>query len=612
VARSMGGGCGASARADAAATERDEADERRGEITRGVRARGSGDEMTRAMIDEGSTAREGAGGRLGGEDETRARRSDLGNARGRARGRRPGTPGTCADDAVAGMIAATGDDEGRRSDEGANRAKDDGRDRFRRAGVRVRVLGLALGLGLDATAVVAVAVAVAVAIAIATPDTDVVDIARVRSRALGLGLGRRTTRVVVVVVVVEIDLCPARSRARVIHPWSARLDVVINSSSRLRSPSRGGSPCKDDEITNLFARRVVVSRRARFVPDVFVRPHSRARSIVRPDRACRINLDMSASKNNVVEAGAGAAGALVALLVTYPLITLNTRQHVTRRDAGAEGDERARTSSVKPSSLAALYDGIEPAIVGTVVSQAVYNYWYARANGTYARRRGREPTGAASLAIASFAGCVNVLMTLPIWTIVTRMQANVKKREEASEESESEEDVTREVEKKRRDKSKRRGKPSFFDVAAEIARDGGITGFWQGLTPSLVMVSNPALQYAFYETAARRRLKSQAKSNLSALEVFCLGAYAKFGATVLTYPLQVIKSRLQVVSKDMADERMRYRGAAHAFRVMARDEGLPAFFRGIETKLAQTILAAALMFTVKEKLAEAAYRRVAA
>jgi adenine nucleotide transporter 17 len=321
---------------------------------------------------------------------------------------------------------------------------------------------------------------------------------------------------------------------------------------------------------------------------------------------------MSASKNNVVEAGAGAAGALVALLVTYPLITLNTRQHVTRRDAGAEGDESAQTSSVKPSSLAALYDGIEPAIVGTVVSQAVYNYWYARANGTYARRRGREPTGAASLAIASFAGCVNVMMTLPIWTIVTRMQANVKKREEASEESESEEDVTREVEKKRRDKLKRRGKRSFFDVAAEIARDGGIAGFWQGLTPSLVMVSNPALQYAFYETAARRHLKSQAKSNLSALEVFCLGAYAKFGATVLTYPLQVIKSRLQVVSKDMADERMRYRGAAHAFRVMARDEGLPAFFRGIETKLAQTILAAALMFTVKEKLAEAAYRRVGA
>ena len=513
----------------------------------------------------------------------------------------------------------TGDVEGRRLDEDAIRAKDDGRGRFRRAGVLLRVRARALGLAAIVVAAVAVAVAVVIVIviviAIATDDTDVVGIARVRSRALGLFLVRRTTLVDVVVVGgAEIDLSPARSRARAIHPWSAHLDVVINSSSRLRSPSREGSPCKDNRIPPPVASSVRRVRTSSIRPDAFARPHSRARSVVRPDRARRVHIDMSASKNSVVEAGAGAAGALVALLVTYPLITLNTRQHVTRRDARAEGDDDERPSSVKPSSLAALYDGIEPAVVGTMASQAVYNYWYARVNGTYARRRGREPTGAASLAIASFAGCVNVLMTLPIWTIVTRMQANVKKREGANEESESEseEDVRREVEKKRRDKSKRRGKPSFFDVAAEIARDGGITGFWQGLTPSLVMVSNPALQYAFYETAARRRLKSQAKSNLSALEVFCLGAYAKFGATVLTYPLQVIKSRLQVVSKDMADERMRYRGAAHAFRVMARDEGLPAFFRGIETKLAQTILAAALMFTVKEKLAEAAYRRVGA
>ncbi len=51
----MSGRCGANAREDAAAAmARDEADERRGEITRGVRARGSVEETTRAMIDEGS------------------------------------------------------------------------------------------------------------------------------------------------------------------------------------------------------------------------------------------------------------------------------------------------------------------------------------------------------------------------------------------------------------------------------------------------------------------------------------------------------------------------------------------------------------------------------
>ena len=188
---------------------------------------------------------------MGGEDETRARRRGLGNARGRARGRRPGTLGTCADDAAAGTIAVTGDVEGRRLDEDAIRAKDDGRGRFRRAGVLLRVRARALGLAAIVVAAVAVAVAVVIVIviviAIATDDTDVVGIARVRSRALGLFLVRRTTLVDVVVVGgAEIDLSPARSRARAIHPWSAHLDVVINSSSPLRSPSRGGSPCKDN------------------------------------------------------------------------------------------------------------------------------------------------------------------------------------------------------------------------------------------------------------------------------------------------------------------------------------------------------------------------------
>ena len=106
------------------------------------------------------------------------------------------------------------------------------------------------------------------------------------------------------------------------------------------------------------------------------------------------------ARDDVVEAAAGTLGALLALVTTYPLITLNTRQHVTRRRErdGDDGDDAPSTSS-----LSSTYDGIEPALVGTACSQAVYNYWYSRANGTYRARRGRDATGAASLAIASFA-----------------------------------------------------------------------------------------------------------------------------------------------------------------------------------------------------------------
>lgn len=337
-------------------------------------------------------------------------------------------------------------------------------------------------------------------------------------------------------------------------------------------------------------------------------------------------MSSSSSSDATIDAIAGTTGALLALLSTYPLITINTRQHVTRRRSGSRSDVSVSNDDIDASSsssrrvastIESLYDGIKPALIGVAASQATYNYWYSRARTAYEKSGNgrREATGTVALGLASFAGCVNVLMTLPIWTVVTKMQADVKRKDgydadgkESESESESESVVDREIDAKRTErairKKKKKNKDGFFDIARQVIRDDGIKGLWQGLTPSLIMVSNPALQYAFYETSSRWRLRRSGKSTLSAAEVFVLGAVAKFGATMATYPLMVVKSRLQVVSKDMEDERMRYRGTLHALQRMTEEEGLGVFYKGITTKLTQTILAAALMFTVKEKLAE--------
>ena len=175
----------------------------------------------------------------------------------------------------------------------------------------------------------------------------------------------------------------------------------------------------------------------------------------------------------------------------------------------------------------------------------------------------------------------------------------------------------------------------FVATAGEVWRDGGVAGFWQGVVPSLVMVSNPALQYALYETVAdgyrrarRRRRRARAglgvtksvksvkgsvtsvtstrgMDELSAWEVFAAASIAKLGATVVTYPILLVKSRLQSQSKGM-DASMRYDGALDALRRIAAEEGLGAFYRGFGTKATQTVFAAALMFAAKEEIAKAA------
>jgi adenine nucleotide transporter 17 len=76
----------------------------------------------------------------------------------------------------------------------------------------------------------------------------------------------------------------------------------------------------------------------------------------------------------------------------------------------------------------------------------------------------------------------------------------------------------------------------------------------QGLYPSLVMVVNPTLQYIIYEWLVARSLawrsssrpRGTAKPHLRPRHVFFLSAVAKLGATLATYPMLVVKNRLQV------------------------------------------------------------------
>ena len=94
----------------------------------------------------------------------------------------------------------------------------------------------------------------------------------------------------------------------------------------------------------------------------------------------------------------------------------------------------------------------------------------------------------------------------------------------------------------------------FWTVAKEVYDTSGVAGFYGGLSASLIMVANPALQFAFYETLRQKQQRSSSSSSsssnnnstISALEAFVLGATAKIGATLATYPMLVIKSRLQV------------------------------------------------------------------
>ncbi|XP_015575851.1 peroxisomal nicotinamide adenine dinucleotide carrier isoform X2 [Ricinus communis] len=303
------------------------------------------------------------------------------------------------------------------------------------------------------------------------------------------------------------------------------------------------------------------------------------------------------SKSDAVANGlAGAGGGIIAQIITYPLQTVNTRQQTERlakKKSKINNDSSPKRRVSAPSTLlqilqvirtegwGGLYSGLRPSLLGTAASMGIYYYFYqvfknkaeAIAAAHKAKGHGDGTVGMFSwLVVAAIAGSLNVLLTNPIWVLVTRMQTHTqaerkitegKKEALLREASESGSTGTTLQEKLTELDSIKPRPYGTLHAACEVYNEAGITGFWKGIIPTLIMVCNPSIQFMIYETTlkhlrAKRSGSKQGHKNVTALEVFLLGALAKLGATVSTYPLLVVKSRLQAKQEIGGSNSLRY------------------------------------------------------
>eukprot|EP00958_Prasinococcus_capsulatus_P017862 scaffold2045_cov404-Prasinococcus_capsulatus_cf.AAC.55 len=108
-------------------------------------------------------------------------------------------------------------------------------------------------------------------------------------------------------------------------------------------------------------------------------------------------------------------------------------------------------------------------------------------------------------------------------------------------------------------------------------------GLYKGVLPSLILVSNPALTYMILEWFQNLFSESAngRKGKMSAGSTFARNAAAKLLATIITYPVMVLKSRLQVSKQKNLDEaqpQLKYRNILDAIvkivrRVTSSDGG---------------------------------------
>ena len=295
---------------------------------------------------------------------------------------------------------------------------------------------------------------------------------------------------------------------------------------------------------------------------------------------------------------AGGVGGTVGAIVTCPLEVVKTRLQSSSSgfDTRILSDNRRAASSVwqclrqvlVQEGVPGLFRGLGPNLVGVAPSRAIYFWAYS-----YSKSRafpyilGQRDTPLVHLTSAAFAGCVSSITTNPIWVVKTRLQLDREKKP-----------------------------TSLGNVVRQIAKEGGVRGFYLGLTASFYGVLETVAHFVVYEYLKKRMSawlgqRHDQHDMKHFLGFMACGALSKTGATCLAYPhgklnistpcISLIPFSLsEVVRTRLREPGLKYRSFWQTMGLVYKEEGRPGLYRGLATNLVRQIPNTAVMMATYE------------
>lgn len=259
---------------------------------------------------------------------------------------------------------------------------------------------------------------------------------------------------------------------------------------------------------------------------------------------------------------------------------------------------------VKADGWKGLYRGLSPNVAGNSASWGLYFLWYTMikermsASDTSpdpATGGPRKLSAGQHLLAASESGAITALMTNPIWVVKTRMftTPHSAARSSAGAAGRAPPEVYR----------------GLWHGLVSIYRTEGVRGLYKGAGLALFGVSNGAIQFMAYEelkkwrtSVAIRKLQSPSPVDtsmvkLSNAEYIVMSGVSKVAAILLTYPYQVVRSRIQ----NHATSHI-YPNISTCIRVTYTQEGLRAFYKGLVPNLVRILPGTCVTFVVYENV----------
>ncbi|KAJ2158780.1 mitochondrial FAD carrier protein flx1 [Coemansia sp. RSA 552] len=292
--------------------------------------------------------------------------------------------------------------------------------------------------------------------------------------------------------------------------------------------------------------------------------------------------------------GVGGAIASTALFHPLDLVKIRLQVDTASQDEATLGRAvRAARHVISTDGFTGLYRGLGANLAGNCASWGLYFAWYTRIKDWMASGHSAETAAGVStlspaqhLFAGAAAGALTQCIANPLWVVKTRVCTTSRGEAGAYH--------------------------GLLDGLKQIATKEGVRGLYKGLAPGLLGVAHGGLQFMAYEEMKRRRLQSRPGSTVedfSSAEFALMSSSSKVFALGITYPSQVLRSRLQQApgmtrpSVAGAPRMASYSGLGDVIRKTVHSEGVSGFYKGFGPALLRVLPGNIITFVVYERIA---------
>ena len=265
---------------------------------------------------------------------------------------------------------------------------------------------------------------------------------------------------------------------------------------------------------------------------------------------------------------AGSIGGIFSYVSSQPLDLIKVQLQVqSKHNPVYKGSMDCFMKIVKTEGFNALYRGMLAPVLFVGPASALSFCTLSLGKRLQLKNPKQEPTLVQYLNAGLFCGCFNSVIYCPVERVKCLLQVQKSSG----------------------------GPPKYngtLDCAVKLFKESGLRGVYRGLGPTFAReVPGSGAWYLTYEgLLSLSRTDGKSRDSVGPITVICAGGAAGLAYWGLTFPVDVIKTRLQVTTP------AEYRGTRDVIRSVLNTEGPKALYRGYVPALMRAVVLNAALF----------------